>query len=176
MYLSPSQGWGWYLDEGRILLAGDHDLSSACGGQAMGGGEAPAGRGRWWGLGGLLGAVSGHCQLICRQPRGWGQPWSLCTTSDSKVRVNLASSSREEERANLRERTQALSSSPTSPCNPAPSPSLFRLQHSSLLLKAWSREQQHWQHLELVGNAEAQAPPQAAESESTCQQILGDFT
>ena len=43
MYLSPTQGGGWYLDEGRILLAGDHDLSSACGGQAMGGGEAPAG-------------------------------------------------------------------------------------------------------------------------------------
>lgn len=121
-YLSPSQGRGWYLDEGRILLAGDHDLSSACGGQAMGGGEAPAGRGRWWGLGGLLCAVSGHCQLICGQPRGWGQPWSLCTTSDSKVRVNLASSSREEERGNLRERTQAPSSSPASLCNPAPSP------------------------------------------------------
>ncbi|XP_027945568.1 uncharacterized protein LOC114198379 [Eumetopias jubatus] len=64
--------WGWYLDEGRILLAGDHHLSRARGGEAVGGGEAPAGRGRRGRLGGLLCAVPRHCQLICGQPRGWG--------------------------------------------------------------------------------------------------------
>ena len=71
-WVSRCPGWGWYLDEGRVLLAGDHNLPSARGGQAMGGGEAPAGRGRRGRLGGLLCAVSRHRQLICGQPRGWG--------------------------------------------------------------------------------------------------------